>query len=356
MSELHIEGLSKRFGSVDALVEATLRIPQGEFICLLGPSGCGKTTMLRLIAGLEDPDQGVIRLGDNIINAQPAHKRNFGMVFQSHALFPHLNVGDNIAYGLRIRGWSKADQARRVEELLELVRLPGVASRSISQLSGGQRQRIAIARALALEPELFLLDEPLSALDAKLREELQVELRQIQQRLGITTLLVTHDQREAMTMSDRVVIMNKGRIQQEGAPLDIYRQPVNTFVAQFIGRTNLLTGLRIEGGAPSLNGRPFRLAAGLPGTRLPAGGVAREMTLSIRPEDVHVFPGDLPGENRFTGKITFVRDVGLSIETYIHCGNLELVSIATRKDHSGARVGDQVTAELPPEACVVLSS
>ncbi|MCB1719832.1 MAG: ATP-binding cassette domain-containing protein, partial [Candidatus Competibacteraceae bacterium] len=197
------------------------------------------TTLLRLIAGLETPDQGQVLLDGKDLTATPAHQRNFGMVFQSLALFPHLNVADNIAYGLRLRGLDSARCRQRVEELLALVQLPGVAARAINQLSGGQRQRVAIARALALEPHVFLLDEPLSALDAKLRETMQVELRLLQQRLGITTIVVTHDQREAMTMADQVVVMSQGEVQQVGAPLDIYRNPQTTFVADFIGTSNL---------------------------------------------------------------------------------------------------------------------
>jgi putative spermidine/putrescine transport system ATP-binding protein len=195
---------------------------------------------LRLIAGLEQPTTGHIKLDGKDLTAVPAHQREFGMVFQSLALFPHLTVGENISYGLSIRGTGKPGCRQRAQELLELVRLPGVIDRHISQLSGGQRQRVAIARALALNPKLFLLDEPLSALDAKLREAMQVELRQLQQRLGISTIVVTHDQREAMTMGDIVVIMDHGKVQQVGSPLETYRNPANAFVADFIGTTNLL--------------------------------------------------------------------------------------------------------------------
>ncbi|HEV7436810.1 MAG TPA: ABC transporter ATP-binding protein, partial [Pseudorhizobium sp.] len=197
MSGLILSNVTKQFGTFKAVNDVSLSVPDGTFVCLLGPSGCGKTTLMRMIAGLDLPTTGAIALGGDDITQVPTHKRNLGMVFQSLALFPHLTVGENIAYALRIRGIDKADQKKRVDELLGMIRLPGFADRSVNKLSGGQRQRVAIARALAISPKLFLLDEPLSALDAKLREAMQVELRQLQQRLGITTIVVTHDQREA---------------------------------------------------------------------------------------------------------------------------------------------------------------
>ena len=225
MSGLAINSVTKEFGNFKAVDNVELDVPHGKFVCLLGPSGCGKTTLLRMIAGLEQPTTGAILLDGEDITRVPTHKRNLGMVFQSLALFPHLTVGENIAYALRIRGASKEEQKKRVDELLKLVHLPGFADRPVAKLSGGQRQRVAIARALALSPKLFLLDEPLSALDAKLREAMQVELRQLQQRLGITTIVVTHDQREAMTMADLVVVMDDGQIRQAASPIEIYRKP-----------------------------------------------------------------------------------------------------------------------------------
>ena len=235
-----LRDLTKQFGDFAAVDRVSLSVPHGTFVCLLGPSGCGKTTLLRMIAGLEQPSRGEILLDNEDITPVPTHKRGLGMVFQSLALFPHLSVGDNIAYPLRIRGAAREAQRQRTEELLQLVHLPGFADRPVSQLSGGQRQRVAIARALAISPKLFLLDEPLSALDAKLREAMQVELRQLQQQLGITTIVVTHDQREAMTMADLVVVMGQGQIRQAAAPVEIYRKPADAFVADFIGSTNLL--------------------------------------------------------------------------------------------------------------------
>jgi putative spermidine/putrescine transport system ATP-binding protein len=348
MAGLVLERVSKRFDHVVAVAEVDLTLPSGEFVCFLGPSGCGKTTLLRLVAGLETPTEGRIVFDGVEITHRQAHERNFGMVFQSLALFPHLSVGENIAYGLRIRGVSRADRRRRTQELLDLVRMPGMADRHVSQLSGGQRQRVAIARALALEPKLFLLDEPLSALDAKLREAMQVELKLLQRRLGITTILVTHDQREAMTMSALVVVMDQGRVQQVGSPLEIYRQPANAFVAQFIGMSNLLPAT-VADGALIVQGHRFTVA------RLPEGLAPREaVTLSARPENLHLLPGSREGANRLRGTVTFVRDVGASIETYVDAGGFAIVQVASPKDRLPVSVGDAVTIEVPEDSCVVL--
>ena len=217
-ADLSIRGVSKSYGATLALKDVDLELPGGKLICFLGPSGCGKTTLLRIIAGLESVSSGSVRLGANDLTNVPTHKRNVGMVFQSFALFPHLSVAENVAYGLRIRGVGKQERLRRADELLALVQMEGLGSRGIAQLSGGQRQRVAMARALALDPDLFLLDEPLSALDAKLREAMQVELRRLQRQVGITTIIVTHDQEEAMTMADLVVVMGNNRVQQVGTP------------------------------------------------------------------------------------------------------------------------------------------
>ncbi|MEX0696900.1 MAG: ABC transporter ATP-binding protein [Dongiaceae bacterium] len=361
MDGLVLQGLAKRFDRVLAVADIDLALPAGRFVCFLGPSGCGKTTLLRLIAGLETPTAGRILFDGEDITDRPAHRRNFGMVFQSLALFPHLSVEDNIAYPLRIRGADRAAGRRRAAELLELVRMPGLAGRHVSQLSGGQRQRVATARALAIEPKLFLLDEPLSALDAKLREAMQVELRLLQQRLGITTILVTHDQREAMTMSDLIVVMDQGRVQQIGPPLDIYRQPANAFVAEFVGTSNLLPGIVEPAGRVAINGVSF--AVGDPGSAeggfAEASGAAKatpgaSVTLSIRPEDVHVLVGHQAGANRLFGAVAFVRDVGASVETYVEVGGRTVVQAAAPKDRPPVAVGDAATVELPADACVVL--
>jgi len=349
MAELQLKGVGKRFGSLTAVEDVDLTIPDGKLVCLLGPSGCGKTTLIRVVAGLEEPTTGRLLLDGQDITDLPAHRRNFGMVFQSLALFPHLTVGGNIAYGLRVRGRDKTEQTARVASLLDLVQLPGVADRHIAQLSGGQRQRVAIARALALEPQLFLLDEPLSALDAKLREAMQVELRLLQQRVGITTIIVTHDQREAMTMSDLVVVMGEARVQQVGTPLEIYRNPVNTFVADFIGTSNLLPVTVAGRDGVALSGRTLRVPP--IGPDLADGSTA---TLSIRPEDVHILGQDRGGENRIAGRVTFIRDVGASVETHADCDGLEVISVAAPKDRPDVARGDAVVVELPPASCVVL--
>jgi putative spermidine/putrescine transport system ATP-binding protein len=352
MAGLDLKDIHKRFGSVVAVQNVNLHIPHGRFVCFLGPSGCGKTTLLRLIAGLEQPTAGRVLLEDRDITEQPAHQRNFGMVFQSLALFPHLTVGENIAYSLKIRKTAAADCRRRVDELLELVRLPGYAERHISQLSGGQRQRVAIARALAIEPRLFLLDEPLSALDAKLREDMQLELRMLQQRLGVTTILVTHDQREAMTMSDLIVVMGTdNQVHQMGSPLEIYRHPADTFVADFIGTSNLLKGVCRSGRQVAVSGKTLSVEA------LPAGAAAgSEVSISVRPEDISVLAGAREGENHLQGVVAFVRDTGSSVEIYLDCNGFQIVSQSTPKSRPAVRQGDAATAVLPPAACVVLST
>ena len=351
MSGLQLRNISKHFGSVTAVADINLSIPEGRFVSFLGPSGCGKTTLLRLIAGLETATTGSIWLDGEELTEKPTHERNVGMVFQSLALFPHLTVGENITYSQRIRNVDRATRRRRADELLELVRLPGVADRNIAQLSGGQRQRVAIARALNLEPKLFLLDEPLSALDAKLREEMQVELRMLQERLSITTVIVTHDQREAMTMSDEVVVMSTAKVQQMGPPLEIYRNPASAFVAEFIGVSNLVKARRVTGSSVRIGEQAFE-TMGVPDDVGDDGHVI----VSIRPEDVHVFPESSEGPNRLAGTVTFVRDVGASVETFVDCGDIRIVAMATPKDRPDVQKGERVKVELPAATCVVLKA
>ncbi len=352
MAGLILEDVHKHFGSVVAAREVNLNLPHGRFVCFLGPSGCGKTTLLRLIAGLETPTRGHILLDGENINRTPAHKRNFGMVFQSLALFPHLSVGQNVTYSLRVRHITKNTRRKRADELLDLVQLSGFADRHISQLSGGQRQRVAIARALAIEPRLFLLDEPLSALDAKLRESMQLELRMLQQRLAVTTVLVTHDQREAMTMADMVVVMGPdNRVRQVGAPLEIYRYPADTFVADFIGSSNLLQGL--YNGSLGVKISEQHLAV----KKIPTGiSEGTAVTVSVRPEDIHVVPGAEYGENRFHGTVSFIRDVGSNVEIYMDFKGLQIISQSTPKGRPDVKQGDEATAILPPASCIVLRS
>ena len=239
-ADVELVGVTKRFGEVTAVDGVDLAVRPGEFLSLLGPSGCGKTTTLRLVAGFERPDAGEVRIGGRDVSSLPPYKREVNTVFQSYALFPHLSVGDNVAYGLKQRGVPRAERRRRTLELLELVRLGGYEKRKPRQLSGGQQQRVALARALVMRPRVLLLDEPLGALDLKVRKELQIELKRIQETVGITFVYVTHDQEEALAMSDRVAVMNAGRIEQLGSPEEVYDRPATPFVAGFIGETNFI--------------------------------------------------------------------------------------------------------------------
>ena len=336
VTSLRTQGLSKAFGGVLAVDDVTIDIPDGKFVCLLGPSGCGKTTLLRLIAGLEVPSAGQILLDGVDQSGFPAHMRGFGMVFQSLALFPHLTVAENIAYPLRIRGTSRAACDARTDELLDLVKLPDVQGRRIHQLSGGQRQRVAIARALAIEPTLFLLDEPLSALDTKLREHMQIELRLLQQKLGITTIVVTHDQREAMTMADLVVVMDRGRILQAAPPIKIYRNPADSFVASFIGTSNLIACRRVAANAVEI----FERTIAVPEARAGRIAVGDEGVLSIRPEDV-ALTGAVD-ECDIDGVVEFIRDLGASIEISVAVCGVTILSVSTPRDRPRVEVGQQV--------------
>ena len=278
---LRIEHLTKKFGTFTALQDISLAVHEGEFVCFLGPSGCGKTTLLRAIAGLDIQTRGLIEQAGRDVSALPPTKRDFGIVFQSYALFPNLTVGKNVAYGLENTRARRADVAKRVRELLDLIGLAEHAGKYPAQLSGGQQQRVALARALATSPGLLLLDEPLSALDAKVRVYLRHEVKHLQRRLGVTTIMVTHDQEEALTMADRIVVMNHGAIEQIGAPLEIYREPASPFVADFIGVMNFVAGTVVRDGVVRLGRIELACEAdGLaPGT---------EVTLAIRPEDIVV--------------------------------------------------------------------
>ena len=353
MTHLTLQAVTKQFNGAYAVDHADLSVPDGKLVCFLGPSGCGKTTLLRMIAGLESPTSGRVMFAGRDITYMPANRRDFGMVFQSLALFPHMTVAQNIAYPLRLRSTGKAEQARRVAELLDLVRLPQVANRPVTQLSGGQRQRVAIARAMASSPKLLLLDEPLSALDAKLREAMQVEIRLLQQQLGITTIMVTHDQREAMTMADEIVVMERGRIVQVGAPLDIYRDPINEFVADFIGLGNILP-VTLDGGEQVVLPGGQRLGVSAPA---PVPDAAGDIRLLIRPEDVCIERVDAAvGPNRIAGKVAFIRDVGASIEATIDCDGFVLTAATTPRETPDLAIGMWVAAELPTHACKLIAA
>jgi iron(III) transport system ATP-binding protein len=284
---LQLDGITKAFGSFQALQGIDLQIPQGEFICFLGPSGCGKTTLLRIIAGLEGQTAGRIRQGGRDISTLPPAQRDYGIVFQSYALFPNLSVADNVAYGLVNRKVPKAQTTARVRELLALVGLPGSEGKYPAQLSGGQQQRIALARALATSPGLLLLDEPLSALDAIVRVQLRQEIKRLQRQLGVTTIMVTHDQEEALSVADRIVVMNHGVIEQVGTPLQVYREPASAFVADFVGRINTLQARTADGGALQIGQHRFAVGH--------AGAAGRNVTAYLRPEDVLARP-IAPGE------------------------------------------------------------
>jgi iron(III) transport system ATP-binding protein len=344
---LRIERLTKKFGAFTALDRISLEVYEGEFVCFLGPSGCGKTTLLRAIAGLDIQTSGRVVQAGRDISALPAAKRDFGIVFQSYALFPNLTVRKNVAYGLENARARKADIAKRVQELLDLVGLPTQGEKYPAQLSGGQQQRVALARALATSPGLLLLDEPLSALDAKVRVYLRHEIKQLQRRLGVTTVMVTHDQEEALTMADRIVVMNHGVIEQVGTPLEIYREPASAFVADFIGIMNFVSGTVVAPGLVRLGRVDLACAAdGL------VAGTA--VTVAIRPEDVVVSHAPEGAPNSFPARVELLTFLGsffraeLSGET---AGSARLradlpVELVRRL---GIAEGAMLAVSLPPE-------
>ena len=288
--DLTLSGLYKRFGETAAVEGVDLDVGPGEFISLLGPSGSGKTTVLRMVAGFEDPDEGSILVDEQRVNDMPAHRRNMGMVFQAYSLFPTMTARQNIEFGLRLRGLSKTERSAKADEALELVRLPSHGDRYAHQLSGGEQQRVALARALALEPSVLLLDEPLSALDAKVRVHLRDEIRSIQLRLGITTLYVTHDQEEALAISDRIAVMADGRIQQVGTPAEIYSQPATPFVAEFVGTMNRFECRVADEESVTVSGDGTRVRVG------PHGRPRDEHVIALlRPEGITITPSSVNG-------------------------------------------------------------
>jgi len=300
-----LDGIAKKFGQFIALRSITLSVDQGEFVCFLGPSGCGKTTLLRIIAGLEPQNLGAVMMAGRDVSGLPPKLRNYGIVFQSYALFPNLSVARNIAYGIESRKTPKADVDRRVDQLLALVGLGGHKHKYPAQLSGGEQQRVALARALAPSPALLLLDEPLSALDARVRQSLRREVRDLQRRLGITTIMVTHDQEEALAMADRIVVMNHGVVEQVGTPVEVYTRPRSPFVARFVGQMNFIPATACEEpGRVRVGDTQFRhlarepLAPGTP------------VTLAIRPEEILVDAVTMPGENRLLTRVRAVQFLG----------------------------------------------
>ncbi len=352
--EIKLEQLTKLFGDVTAVDGIDLDMPAGEFFTMVGPSGCGKTTTLRMIAGFERPTSGRIVLDDVDVAQVPPHKRNVNTVFQSYALFPHLDVAGNVGFGLKYKRLTKDEQRRRVGEALELVQLGDYATRKPGQLSGGQQQRVALARALVLTPQVLLLDEPLGALDARLRKDLQVELKALQAELGITFVFVTHDQEEALTMSDRVAVMSGGRVEQVGSPKEMYEAPATLFVADFLGVSNLVSAHASpdgEGCSLRIGERTLRASAGAVGAR-------GEVKAMVRPERVVVEAQGAAGENRLPGLVERAVYVGATHELHVRLVGGDLLKASIRNDGSPFTFeeGTAVTLHLPPEAVRVLAS
>ncbi|MFD1912115.1 ABC transporter ATP-binding protein [Halodurantibacterium flavum] len=348
MGFLDISNLQKSFGATQVVKDFNLSVEKGEFISFLGPSGCGKTTTLRMVAGFEVPSAGTIRIdGRDVVRLRP-NQRNIGMVFQSYALFPNLTVADNVGFGLRVAGVPRTDRAERVAEMLAIVGLADFGARYPFQLSGGQQQRVALARALAVRPQVLLLDEPLSALDAKIRVSLREEIRAIQRKLGITTIYVTHDQEEALSMSDRIVVMNNGVADQVGAPFDIYNRPATRFVASFVGTLNLLDVRVVDAGAGTVS---------LGGTTVPLGRQLRgdKVTLALRPEAVGLAPSD--GRTLgVEGRIAEVHFLGSVIRIRVRVGDARIsLDTFNSADHPPPQVGDPATVWLNPRDLMVLA-
>ena len=353
---IELDTVVRRFGAVEALSRVTLSVHKGEFFSLLGPSGCGKTTLLRMIAGLDLPDEGTIRIGDADMRNVPAHQRPVNTVFQSYALFPHLNVFDNVAFGLRMRKLPAPEIDRRVKRVMGTVEIEPLAARKPSQISGGQKQRVALARAIVNEPQVMLLDEPLGALDLTLRQQLQVELHKLQRRVGITFVYVTHDQDEALTMSDRIAVMNHGRIEQLDVSAELYERPRTRFVAQFLGSCNLLEAtLKTREGSLILAQTSVgtlmaevtpRARAAVPGDRV---------TLAIRPEKVVL---NVAGAetNCFSARIEDAVYSGAETQYHLRAGEQTLKArlMNTKAGQQGLRVGQQVEVHLPPAGLVAL--
>jgi ABC-type Fe3+/spermidine/putrescine transport system ATPase subunit len=347
---LSLRNISRSFGTTRAVADVSLDVNQGEFFGLLGPSGCGKTTTLRMIAGLEKPDSGSIEFQGADITNLPSERRGFGMVFQNYALFPHLNVFDNVAFGLRARHQSKSEMAERVASALELVQLPGYAQRAVDELSGGQQQRVAIARAIAIEPALLLFDEPLSNLDVSLREETRGELRELVTRLGLTAVYVTHDQEEAFALCDRISVMVGGRLMQTGKPRELYEQPADIAVARFLGRNNLIRAMRLSSSKTSVG--EFKTLEGGHTLHLPVkhddlAPLNKPVCLAIRPEHVQLSTNDYGGENSLRAKVREIVFAGATSTVRVDAGGLLLEALVLRAD--GLEVNQPCNVVLSPD-------
>ena len=355
MAPIRIDNLRKGFGALEVLKGIDLDIADGEFVCFLGPSGCGKSTLLRSIAGLEKLDGGVIRLGERDITHEPSARRDIAMVFQNYALYPHMNVRKNLSFGLALNGMKRGEIDRRVENVADILRIKELLGRKPRQLSGGQRQRVAIGRAIVREPKLFLLDEPLSNLDAGLRVTMRVELAALHARLGTTMIYVTHDQVEAMTLSNRVVVLDKGKVSQFGTPLELFYQPANLFVAGFIGSPRMnffeVEGVSINGSGSALSGgglmRSVNFEADPPVIRM-----SGKFTLGIRPDKIEIVPA---GEGEVAGSVRLVERLGTESHVHISLDDGRAITAVVRGTHPVVN-GEAVHLRLPPQHCYLFDA
>jgi iron(III) transport system ATP-binding protein len=353
MHVIELDGVSKTFGGFRAVSDVSLAVSQSEFVTFLGPSGCGKTTTLRLIAGFLTPDAGRITVGGQVLSSPdqvvPPEERRMGMVFQTYAIWPHMSLFDNVAFGLKLQRRPRQEIVERVDRILAVVGLTGLENRSPGQLSGGQQQRVALARSLVAEPSILLLDEPLSNLDAKLRERMRAELKALQRQTGITFVYVTHDQSEALAMSDRIVVFRSGRVEQVGSPIEVYRQPNNLFVADFMGQANKLDGIVLD------RAGPYRRVQVGPHQLLAKGAglaVSTRATIVLRPEAVRLAPPDGGGSNQFEATITEITFLGGTVEY-----NLDLGGIAIRAQAPPDVLherGSRIRVALPAESCAAM--
>jgi iron(III) transport system ATP-binding protein len=355
---VRLEHVTKRFGDALAVDDVSFDVRPGEFLTMLGPSGCGKTTLLRIIAGFVSPSGGDVYINDELVTRTPAHRRRTGMVFQNYALFPHMTVFENVAYGLKLRKLGRHEVAGRVEEALHLIQLDGYEGRYPRQLSGGQQQRVALARAIVINPEVLLLDEPLSNLDYKLRMAMRSEVKQIQRETGITAVFVTHDQAEALTMSDRIVVLSRGKVMQIGKPTEVYEKPGNKFVADFIGEANFFDGTVVESRPPEVGISLGSLVmyAAFRGTDLPRPG--QGACFSVRPEKLRIHPRGVSRDDTRNVYDAVVVDhdyLGGVVRYYLRLGETLTVKVDAA-NASGVlhRAGDEVAVEIPPDDCFVL--
>ncbi|WP_221567033.1 ABC transporter ATP-binding protein [Alkalihalobacillus sp. TS-13] len=354
MSTVNLSNITKKFGDVTAVKELDLKIEEGEFFTFLGPSGCGKTTTLRMIAGFYYPTEGKVKFNDRDMTTVPPEKRNTGMVFQNYALFPHMTVAENVAFGLKVRKMERSKIREKVKEVLGKVRLEKFIERQVSQLSGGQQQRVALARALAIEPDILLLDEPLSNLDARLRDEMRTEILRLQRDYGITTIYVTHDQVEALSMSDRIAVFSEGECQQIGTPTEIYNDPVNDFVAEFIGETNLYNVVYDNDKFHCDDlGMEIQIEQSLDERHK-----GQELKISIRPEAIRISNETMTGPNVLRGKVKIVQFTGAAVHTLIELAEGIQLKVTTLNEGSFTYLqeGVGVDLQLPPEKIRVVPS